>query len=87
MNEDIKRYLEENFLFEFDDEVDARTDLIKAGVIDSYGYVLLLRYLEKEHGLCFGDEEMLDRISFSLDGIATLVASRGRGTGGQACAG
>ncbi len=76
MKEKIKQYLEETFLFEFNDEITETSDLFKLGIIDSFGYIQLMAYLEDEFHIDFSDEEVLSSKLVSFATIADSVARK-----------
>ncbi|MFF2960214.1 phosphopantetheine-binding protein [Streptomyces sp. NPDC057963] len=72
----IKKLIEDQFLVEFDDELTAASDLFKAGVMDSFGYVQLLSALESDFKLEMTDEEFIANVFTSLDAIDAFVAKK-----------
>lgn len=72
----IRTFLEETFLFKFGDPVGETSDLFKEGVIDSYGYIELVRFLEREFAITLSDEELLSNVLVSLDDMAAFVEQR-----------
>jgi D-alanine--poly(phosphoribitol) ligase subunit 2 len=76
MQEKVKKFMEETFLFEFNDEVTETTDLFKVGIIDSFGYLQLLRYLESEFNITFSEEDMLSNVLVSLSNIVDYLAPK-----------
>ena len=76
MEEKIRSFLEANFLFEFGEEIAADTDLFKAGIIDSFGYVQLVGFLKTTFHITFTDEEFLTNILVSLNQILTFVHAK-----------
>lgn len=68
----IKGFLTSQFLFEFDHRVTADTDFFKAGLIDSFGYIQMIQFLEKEFGIRFDDDEL---VSFRLNSLAKVVSN------------
>lgn len=68
----IKQFLSDQFLFEFDDRITADTDFFKAGLIDSFGYIQFIQFLEKEFAIRFDDDEL---ISYRLNTLGTVVAN------------
>ncbi|WP_260256005.1 phosphopantetheine-binding protein [Streptomyces sp. 840.1] len=68
--------IEEQFLVEFDDELTDQSDLFKAGVIDSFGYVQLLGSIEEEFSIQLKDEDFLKNILTSLESIDAFVAKK-----------
>lgn len=73
MLQKLTDYLEESFMFEFSDEITQQSDLFKAGIIDSYGYIKLIKYLQTEFGVTFSEEEILDNIFVSLQSLAECL--------------
>jgi acyl carrier protein len=76
MKEKIKQFLEETFLFEFNDEITETSDLFKLGVIDSFGYIRLIRYLEREFNITFSEEDMLSNVLVSVSNIVDYMSQR-----------
>lgn len=74
--EKIQRFLEETFLFQFGNEVTTASDLFKEGVIDSYGYIELVKFIEQEFGIALSDEELLSNVLVSLDDMTEFVTQR-----------
>lgn len=72
----IRDFLCSNFMFEFDDEITASTNLFKAGVIDSFGYIQLLAFIQETFSVTYSDEEMLTNILESLDKIVESIDSK-----------
>ncbi|MEU3571060.1 acyl carrier protein [Kitasatospora sp. NPDC036755] len=72
----IRTYLEERFLFEFDDEITPDTDLFKAGVIDSFGYVRMMKFLESEFSVVLDSDEILMDVLVSLNAIDAFIQKK-----------
>ncbi|KND23720.1 acyl carrier protein [Streptomyces europaeiscabiei] len=72
----LQNMIEEQFLVEFDEELTDRSDLFKAGVIDSFGYVQLLGSIEEEFSIQLKDEDFLKDILTSLESIDAFVAKK-----------
>ena len=73
MNDKIREFMEQRFLIEFDASFPEDTDLFKEGVMDSFGYVQLCRFLEKEFGLAFSEEDLTANVLVSLSRIRAFV--------------
>lgn len=71
--QEIRSFLEGHLLIDFGDEVGREDDLFRLGVIDSYGYIEVLRFIERTFGVGFSDEELLLNIETSLAGLAELA--------------
>ncbi|HNB24353.1 MAG TPA: acyl carrier protein [Candidatus Melainabacteria bacterium] len=72
----IKQYLTSNSLAEFDAGVTEDSDLFKEGFIDSYGYIELVKYLEKEFRIRFSDDELVSNQLNTLNNITSMVQSK-----------
>ncbi|MFH9089268.1 MULTISPECIES: phosphopantetheine-binding protein [unclassified Streptomyces] len=68
--------MEDQFLIDFDRDVAADTDLFKAGVIDSFGYIQLMAFIGDEFGFEVAAEDMLMNVLVSLEAIEEFVAGR-----------
>ncbi|WP_067339090.1 phosphopantetheine-binding protein [Stappia indica] len=74
--EKIRDFIEEQFLIEFDDSFPEDSDLFKEGVMDSFGYVQLIRFLEQEFDIRFTEQEMTGDVLVSLVQIRETVARK-----------
>ena len=81
MDEHVRSFLEQNFLFEFGDDITGDTDLFKAGIMDSFGYVQLVNFLKTDFHIEFTDEEILTNIMVSYDSIMAFVRAKQAGVG------
>ncbi|MEE1796110.1 acyl carrier protein [Streptomyces sp. BE308] len=72
----IQKLIEDQFLVEFDGELTAESDLFKAGVMDSFGYIQLLSSLEQDFSLKLTDEEFLTNVFTSLAAIDAFIAKK-----------
>lgn len=72
----IRRFIEDQFLVEFDASFPEDTDLFREGVMDSFGYVQLHRFLEAEYGITFALEEMTGTVLVSLASIRAYVTEK-----------
>lgn len=76
MEQAITDFLEETFLFEFDVDVAADEDLFKAGIIDSFGYVQLIKFLKTEFNITISEEELMSNILVSKNKIIEFVQAK-----------
>ena len=75
----IRGYIEENFLISFDQATYAdNTDLFEAAVIDSYGMIDLISFLESRFGVEFSDDDLLSPDLTNVAGMASMVSVRRR---------
>lgn len=72
LEEKIKGYILENFLFTSDQSALNREDsFLELGIIDSTGILEVITFLEEEFGVSVEDEEMVPE---NLDTVANLTA-------------
>lgn len=79
MDEKIRQYLVETLLIEFSDDasgVSEDANLFESGLIDSFGFVQLVAFLEKEFAIKISDDEVLSDALSSFAKIRTFVASK-----------
>lgn len=62
----LNSFIKENFLFE-KGQIKEDQDLFKSGVVDSFGFVELLSFIEKEFGVNF------NRADIEIEKFNTLV--------------
>ena len=73
----LRRYVETTFLVVLDGgALSTNTNLFETGVIDSYGVVEMVSFIEAEFTVKLSDEELLSPELSSVDGMATLVARK-----------
>jgi acyl carrier protein len=72
----IQAWLEQQFLVSFSEDVNSDTDLFEAGVIDSFGQVELVSFLEKTFSIHFTDEELMSPEMAKLSSMTTIVNSK-----------
>lgn len=76
MSDKIRDYIEQQFLIEFDESFPEDSDLFKEGVMDSFGYVQMCRFLEKEFNFRFLENEMTGNVLTSLTRIREFVRQK-----------
>jgi acyl carrier protein len=74
--EEIRSFLTRTFLFEFGSKVNDETDLFDAGLIDSYGFIELVKFLEQTYGISLSDDDLASKEMSTLAGIAQMVGER-----------
>lgn len=72
----IRDFIEDQFLIEFDESFPETSDLFKEGVMDSFGYIQLIRFLEKEFDIKFSEQEMTANVMVSLSLIENTVSRK-----------
>ena len=76
IEQDIRRFLEKTLLVEFGDKVTSSSDLFQLGYIDSYGYIELIKHLEKTYSIEISNEELLSGVLVSVSELVELVEDR-----------
>lgn len=78
MDEKIRQYLAETLLIEFNDADGVREDanLFESGLIDSFGFVQLVAFLEKEFDIKISDDEVLSDSLSSFAKIRSFVEAK-----------
>ncbi|MFJ5034435.1 acyl carrier protein [Streptomyces sp. NPDC088560] len=79
----IRQFIEDQFLIEFGRDVAADTDLFKAGVIDSFGYIQLISFIGNEFSLEVASKDMLMNVLVSLEAIDEFVTKKAAESGAQ----
>lgn len=76
MKERIQQFIEKTFLFKFEDGISEEANLFELKIIDSFGYIQLIAYLEKEFNIKFAEKEFLSNELVSLSGIVERVLKK-----------
>ena len=74
---EIEGYLTKQFLFDFDNKnITSETDLFTSGIIDSFGCVEMVSFLEKKYKIKVSDEELLSDSIRSLDALTNFIEGK-----------
>ncbi len=79
MDEKIRQYLAETLLIEFGDVPGATNEdenLFESGLIDSFGFVQLVSFLEKTFDIKITDDEVMSDALSSFAKIRTFVETK-----------
>ncbi|MCC6849196.1 MAG: acyl carrier protein [Deltaproteobacteria bacterium] len=79
MDDTIRRYLVDTLLIEFGDDgsaVSEDANLFESGLIDSFGFVQLVAFLEKTFDIKISDEEVLSDALSSFAKIRSFVEGK-----------
>ncbi len=74
--ERVRSFIAREFLVEFSNEINEETDLFERELIDSFGFVELVTFLDTEFGVKLSDEDMAAPEMGTLAGIVRLVTAR-----------
>ena len=77
VEQQIRQYILENFLFTTDESVLNNTDsFLDKGFIDSTGIMEVIFFLEETFGIKVDDEEMIPENLDSVNNIAAFIAKK-----------
>ena len=76
VRQELVKYLEDAFLFQFDDEITESTDLFKAGIVDSYGYIQLMKFIQDRFEISISKRELLSSVVTTLSGMVMMVEAK-----------
>ena len=69
----IKEFIERNYLVSFGVDLTESTDMFDAGIIDSFGFIELVSFMEKEYGLKISNEQIMNDELSSYEKLCRLV--------------
>ena len=72
----LVEFLEETFLFEFDQQITEESDLFKEGIMDSFGYIKLMKFIKETYRINLSREEILTDVISTLSGMVSLIDSK-----------
>lgn len=72
----LKTYMEENYLFSFGDDAEVTDNLLELGIIDSYGFVELIAYIETTYAIAISGPDMESPLLVSYSGLVQFVAEK-----------
>lgn len=58
--------------------LDADTDLLGSGIVDSHGIVEIVAFLEERYGIAIGDDDLTPERFATIASIEAFVAERSR---------
>ncbi len=79
MNElakDLRKYVDENFLFGVDTEYFDDDSFMENGIVDSTGILELIAHLESTYGLRVKDEDLVPENLDSISGLVQFVGKK-----------
>ena len=68
----IKNFIEETFST-FGEDLETDTNLFESSIVDSYGMVQLISFLESEFSIKLSDEELMSDELTTFESIASMV--------------
>ncbi|CDN46289.1 acyl carrier protein [Neorhizobium galegae] len=72
----VREFIAENFLFRADAQVSNNQSLLESGVIDSTGVLELIAFLEQTYGITVADEEIVPENLDSIDNMTSYLTTK-----------
>lgn len=72
----IATYIEDQFLVTYGADFQGDTNLFESGIMDSYGYVQLVEFLQRNFDVVLSDDEFLTNVMGSMDRMSDTIQSR-----------
>jgi acyl carrier protein len=72
----IANYIEENFIYDPDVNLDNEASLLDTGLVDSTGILEIVSFLEETFGITIEDEEMVPDNLDSVTKISKFITSK-----------
>lgn len=72
----VKGFITQEFLVDFGNEINAETDLFEEEIIDSFGFIELVTFIEVEFDVKLSDDDMASPEIGSVAGIVAMIAAR-----------
>ncbi len=70
----LRSFIEDNYLVSFEEEgFDNETNLFENGIIDSFGLVELITFIEGNFSKKFRDDELTSPLLSSISGMISLI--------------
>jgi len=76
MREEIRSYLQTNFIFDERQQLGDAQSLLQTGVLDSTGILELIGWLETRYGISFKDSDLVADNFDTVDRIVKFLAQR-----------
>jgi acyl carrier protein len=76
IEDEIRRFIEENFILEGEDSLEDEDSLLENGIIDSTGVLELVAFLEESYHFKIKDEELVPENLDSIKNISNFVKGK-----------
>ena len=77
---EIRKFIEENFILEGEDNLGEEDSLLEKGIIDSTGVLELVAFLEETYQFKIKDEELVPENLDSINNISQFIQNKLSGT-------
>ena len=73
---EIRKFIEENFILDGNDHLSAEDSLLEKGIIDSTGVLELVAFIEENYNFKIKDEELIPENLDSIKNISRFIQGR-----------
>jgi len=73
---DIRKFIEENFILDGDDNLENEDSLLEKGIIDSTGVLELVAFIEETYQFKIKDEELIPENLDSIKNISEYIQNK-----------
>lgn len=75
----IETFMNETFLVKLDENINIETDLFVTGIINSYGYMQIINYLQDEFEIEMTNDELFSNVLSTFSSMITFVEEKKKG--------
>lgn len=72
----VQKFISQEFLVEFNNGINTQTDLFESEIIDSFGFIELITFIETQFDMKLDDDDIASPEIGSVDGIVSMIAAR-----------
>ena len=76
LSHELRRFIDENFLFGIDTDYADDDSFLEKSIIDSTGVLELIAHLESTYGIEIGDEDLVPENLDSIDRLVRFITER-----------
>ena len=76
IEKEIRKFIEENFILDENDNLSSEDSLLEKGIIDSTGVLELVAFIEENYNFKIKDEELIPENLDSIKSISRFIQER-----------
>jgi acyl carrier protein len=76
IEKEIRKFIEENFILDENDNLSSEDSLLEKGIIDSTGVLELVAFIEETYNVKIKDEELIPENLDSIKSISRFIQER-----------
>ncbi len=77
MHEEIRKFLEERFDLDFENDLDNETDLFGGGYVDSLESLVIINFIEKKYKIKISPDDLVENEFNSVNDIVEFIKMKG----------